>query len=104
MPVSKTPPQISAHFPATVPSTRPTITPAVSDWKGVTAGGGWNQAGTEADGGPKQVDVHEIWERYPEEVWLYERADGTPQEFAALIASESEKWSRVVREAKIKPE
>lgn len=33
-----------------------------------------------------------------------EVAGGTPQEFAALIASESEKWSRVVREAKIKPE
>ena len=29
---------------------------------------------------------------------------GTPQEFAAFIASESEKWGRVVREAKIKPE
>ena len=29
---------------------------------------------------------------------------GTPQEFAALIASESDKWGRVVREAKIKPE
>jgi tripartite-type tricarboxylate transporter receptor subunit TctC len=29
---------------------------------------------------------------------------GTPQEFAALISSESEKWGRVVREAKIKPE
>jgi hypothetical protein len=60
----------------------PGITPAVSDWKNVTAGGGWNQSGTEADGGPRQVDVHEIWERYPEEVWLYERADGVPQEFA----------------------
>jgi tripartite-type tricarboxylate transporter receptor subunit TctC len=33
-----------------------------------------------------------------------EVAGGTPQEFAALIASESEKWGRVVREAKIKPE
>ena len=33
-----------------------------------------------------------------------EVAGGTAQEFAALIASESEKWSRVVREAKIKPE
>ena len=29
---------------------------------------------------------------------------GTPQEFAAFIASESEKWGRVVRDAKIKPE
>ena len=29
---------------------------------------------------------------------------GTPQEFAALIAAESVKWGRVVREAKIKPE
>ena len=29
---------------------------------------------------------------------------GTPQEFAALIASESVKWGRVVREAGIKPE
>ena len=33
-----------------------------------------------------------------------EVAGGTPQEFAALIASESEKWGRVVREAKIKPD
>ena len=33
-----------------------------------------------------------------------EVAGGTPQEFAALIASESDKWGRVVREAKIKPE
>ena len=33
-----------------------------------------------------------------------EVAGGTAQEFAALIASESEKWGRVVREAKIKPE
>ena len=33
-----------------------------------------------------------------------EVAGGTAQEFAALIASESEKWSRVVRDAKIKPE
>ena len=33
-----------------------------------------------------------------------EVAGGTPQEFAALIASESEKWGRVVREAKVKPE
>jgi tripartite-type tricarboxylate transporter receptor subunit TctC len=29
---------------------------------------------------------------------------GTPQEFAQLIASESEKWGKVVREARIKPE
>jgi tripartite-type tricarboxylate transporter receptor subunit TctC len=29
---------------------------------------------------------------------------GTPQEFAALIASESEKWGRVVRDARIRPE
>ncbi len=33
-----------------------------------------------------------------------EVAGGTPQEYAALIASESEKWARVVREARIKPE
>lgn len=33
-----------------------------------------------------------------------EVAGGSAQEFAALIASESEKWGRVVREAKIKPE
>ena len=33
-----------------------------------------------------------------------EVAGGTAEEFAALIASESEKWGRVVREAKIKPE
>ena len=33
-----------------------------------------------------------------------EVAGGTPQEFASLIASESEKWGRVVREAKIRPE
>jgi tripartite-type tricarboxylate transporter receptor subunit TctC len=29
---------------------------------------------------------------------------GTPQDFAALIGSESEKWGKVVREARIKPE
>jgi len=29
---------------------------------------------------------------------------GTPQEFAQFIASESEKWGKVVREARIKPE
>lgn len=33
-----------------------------------------------------------------------EVAGGSAQEFAALIASESEKWGKVVREAKIKPE
>lgn len=33
-----------------------------------------------------------------------EVAGGTPQEFAALIASESEKWGKVVRTAQIKPE
>lgn len=33
-----------------------------------------------------------------------EVAGGTPQEFAALIAAESEKWARVVRDASIKPE
>ena len=33
-----------------------------------------------------------------------EVAGGTPEEYAALIASESEKWARVVREAKIRPE
>jgi len=33
-----------------------------------------------------------------------EAVGGTPQEFAQLIASESEKWGKVVREAKIKPE
>ncbi len=33
-----------------------------------------------------------------------EVAGGSAQEFAALIASESEKWGRVVREAKIRPE
>ena len=33
-----------------------------------------------------------------------EVAGGTPQEFAALIASESEKWGKVVRAAKIQPD
>ena len=33
-----------------------------------------------------------------------EVAGGTPQDFAQLIASESEKWGKVVRAAKIKPE
>ena len=33
-----------------------------------------------------------------------EAVGGTPQEFAQLIAAESEKWGRVVRDAKIKPE
>ena len=33
-----------------------------------------------------------------------EVAGGSPQEFAALIASESEKWGEVVRTAKIRPE
>ena len=33
-----------------------------------------------------------------------EVAGGTPQEFAAWIASESDKWARVVRDARIKPE
>jgi tripartite-type tricarboxylate transporter receptor subunit TctC len=33
-----------------------------------------------------------------------EAVGGTPQEFAQLIAAESEKWGKVVREAKIKPE
>ena len=33
-----------------------------------------------------------------------EVAGGTPQEFAALIASESEKWGKVVRTAQIRPE
>jgi tripartite-type tricarboxylate transporter receptor subunit TctC len=33
-----------------------------------------------------------------------EAVGGTPQEFAQLIASESDKWGKVVREAKIKPE
>jgi tripartite-type tricarboxylate transporter receptor subunit TctC len=33
-----------------------------------------------------------------------EAVGGTPQEFAQWIAAESEKWGKVVREAKIKPE
>lgn len=61
----------------------PGITPAVSDWKGITEGGeDWNQAGKDGAKGPRQVLVHEVWERYPEEVWLYERSDGVPEEFA----------------------
>ncbi len=60
----------------------PGLTPAVSDWKGITDAGGWNQVGADGGKGPRQVLVHEIWERYSTEVWLYERADGVPEEFA----------------------
>lgn len=61
----------------------PNTTPPVSEWKGITEGGGnWNQAGADGASGPKQVVVHELWERYSETVWLYERADGVPEEFA----------------------
>lgn len=61
----------------------PNVTPAVSDWKGITESGeNWNQAGADDAKGPKKVMVHELWERYPATVWLYERADGVPEEFA----------------------
>ena len=33
-----------------------------------------------------------------------EIAGGTPQDFAALIASEKPRWAKVVRDAKIEPE
>jgi tripartite-type tricarboxylate transporter receptor subunit TctC len=34
----------------------------------------------------------------------FETAGGTPSEFAALIASEAQKWSKVIRDANVKPE
>jgi tripartite-type tricarboxylate transporter receptor subunit TctC len=34
----------------------------------------------------------------------FEITGGTPQEFANVIASESAKWSKVIRDANVKPE
>jgi tripartite-type tricarboxylate transporter receptor subunit TctC len=34
----------------------------------------------------------------------FEITGGTPAEFAAVVASESQRWSRVIREANVKPE
>ena len=34
----------------------------------------------------------------------FESAGGTPGDFAAVIAAESAKWSKVIRDANVKPE